>query len=261
MIRSTSFFVILLLFLALLIGKGGMTASADSETDTEDPYAPQEEVIIDLDSMDIPDEPDAPVDIPVSAESLTPEQKAQIKAWLSAHGYPPTRAGAEAAYQDYLAGKFDNDPEVMAAVGRKVVSEETFIMDSASAWEMGADRRNNTESVTEAETTEEPTTEEATTEEVTTEEVTTEAQVAEEPKAESEKEKKERKILRDKKRNHRILVIGIGAGCALLVAGLIILELKVIGKKDEDDPEDSDEVRTEDSDRQKAEEKEEKKKS
>ncbi|MBR6404183.1 MAG: hypothetical protein IKS48_12420 [Eubacterium sp.] len=40
------------------------------------------------------------------------EEKEAAKAWLSAHGYPPTRAGAEMAYQDYLNGKFDDDPDV-----------------------------------------------------------------------------------------------------------------------------------------------------
>ncbi len=42
----------------------------------------------------------------------TEEEKNAVKAWLSAHGYPPTRAGAEQAYQDFLNGKFDNDPQV-----------------------------------------------------------------------------------------------------------------------------------------------------
>ncbi len=40
------------------------------------------------------------------------EQKAAAKAWLSAHGYAPTRAGAAQAYQDYLNGNLDNDPDV-----------------------------------------------------------------------------------------------------------------------------------------------------
>lgn len=43
----------------------------------------------------------------------TEEEKEQAKAWLSAHGYPPTRDGAYAAYADFLAGKFNDDPEVM----------------------------------------------------------------------------------------------------------------------------------------------------
>ena len=42
----------------------------------------------------------------------TPEQKQAAKAWLSAHGYPPTRAGAAQAYQDFLDGKLDDDPDV-----------------------------------------------------------------------------------------------------------------------------------------------------
>lgn len=42
-------------------------------------------------------------------KAYTEEEKAQAKAWLSAHGYAPTREGAEAAYQDYLDGKFDEE--------------------------------------------------------------------------------------------------------------------------------------------------------
>ena len=48
----------------------------------------------------------------VSSSGYSPEQIAAAKAWLSAHGYAPTRAGAAAAYQDYLSGKLDNDPDV-----------------------------------------------------------------------------------------------------------------------------------------------------
>ncbi|MBO4864740.1 MAG: hypothetical protein J5517_10260 [Eubacterium sp.] len=50
-------------------------------------------------------------------EDFTPEEKAAIKAWLSAHGYPPTRAGAAQAYQDFLDGKLDDDPDVRAYKG------------------------------------------------------------------------------------------------------------------------------------------------
>ena len=38
--------------------------------------------------------------------AYTEEEKAAAKAWLSSNGYPPTMAGAEQAYQDYLNGKF-----------------------------------------------------------------------------------------------------------------------------------------------------------
>nr|MCR5214558.1 hypothetical protein [Eubacterium sp.] len=47
-----------------------------------------------------------------SSSEYTEEQKNAAKAWLSAHGYAPTRAGAAQAYQDYLDGKLDNDPDV-----------------------------------------------------------------------------------------------------------------------------------------------------
>lgn len=47
------------------------------------------------------------ISLPVKA--YTEEEKAQAKAWLSAHGYSPDRAGANQAYQDYLNGKFDEE--------------------------------------------------------------------------------------------------------------------------------------------------------
>ena len=43
------------------------------------------------------------------AHAYTDEEKAQAKAWLSAHGYSPDAGGAAAAYQDYLNGKFDEE--------------------------------------------------------------------------------------------------------------------------------------------------------
>ena len=45
-------------------------------------------------------------------DDYSEEEKAAAKAWLVAHGYPPTRAGAAQAYQDFLDGKLDNDPDV-----------------------------------------------------------------------------------------------------------------------------------------------------
>ena len=41
--------------------------------------------------------------------AYTEEEKAQAKAWLSAHGYSPDAGGASQAYQDYLNGKFDEE--------------------------------------------------------------------------------------------------------------------------------------------------------
>ena len=54
---------------------------------------------------------------PVTTYAYTEEQKQQAKSWLSAHGYPPTRAGAEQAYQDYMDGKI-SVPEADAYLGR-----------------------------------------------------------------------------------------------------------------------------------------------
>ncbi|MCR4846540.1 MAG: hypothetical protein K5865_07365 [Eubacterium sp.] len=48
------------------------------------------------------------------------EDKAAAKAWLSAHGYAPTMDGAIQAYQDYLNGKWDNDPDVRRYKGQDV---------------------------------------------------------------------------------------------------------------------------------------------
>lgn len=44
-----------------------------------------------------------------SADDFTEEEKQMAKDWLEEHGYPPTRAGAEEAYADYLNGKFDEE--------------------------------------------------------------------------------------------------------------------------------------------------------
>ena len=41
-----------------------------------------------------------------TAHAYTQEQKNQAKAWLSAHGYPPTEDGAWQAYSDWLDGQW-----------------------------------------------------------------------------------------------------------------------------------------------------------
>ncbi len=47
--------------------------------------------------------------ITFTSKAYTEEEKAQAKAWLSAHGYSPDMGGANQAYQDYLNGKFDEE--------------------------------------------------------------------------------------------------------------------------------------------------------
>ncbi|MDE5778273.1 MAG: hypothetical protein K2I10_07225 [Lachnospiraceae bacterium] len=47
--------------------------------------------------------------VSVTSYAYTEEEKAQAKAWLSAHGYSPDYGGAAQAYQDYLDGKFNEE--------------------------------------------------------------------------------------------------------------------------------------------------------
>ena len=63
----------------------------------------------------------------------TEEEKNAVKAWLSAHGYPPTRAGAEQAYQDFLNGKFDNDPQVRKYKGLDTETDTNGSGDSSNS--------------------------------------------------------------------------------------------------------------------------------
>ena len=67
-----------------------------------------------------------------STSGYSEEQIAAAKAWLSAHGYSPTRAGAAAAYQDYLNGKFDDDPDVKKYKGQSGSSDTTTGSDTTT---------------------------------------------------------------------------------------------------------------------------------
>ncbi|MDE6432959.1 MAG: hypothetical protein K2L07_01875 [Lachnospiraceae bacterium] len=49
------------------------------------------------------------LNLALTANAYTEEEKQQAKAWLSAHGYSPDMGGASQAYQDYLNGKFDEE--------------------------------------------------------------------------------------------------------------------------------------------------------
>lgn len=54
----------------------------------------------------------------ITVRAYTDEQKKQAKAWLSAHGYPPTMEGAYQAYQDYLSGKLTLSEEEQKIVNK-----------------------------------------------------------------------------------------------------------------------------------------------
>lgn len=49
-------------------------------------------------------------------KAYTEEQKQAAKAWLSAHGYPPTKEGAYQAYRDYQSGKLKLSEEEQKSI-------------------------------------------------------------------------------------------------------------------------------------------------
>ena len=58
-----------------------------------------------------------------NSNAYTEEQIRQAKAWLSAHGYSPSREGAYQAYADYKNGKLklsENEQELVEKSGNKV---------------------------------------------------------------------------------------------------------------------------------------------
>ena len=55
-----------------------------------------------------------------SVKAYTEAEKKQAKAWLSAHGYPPTKGGAYQAYSDYMSGKLKLSEEDQKRVNRSL---------------------------------------------------------------------------------------------------------------------------------------------
>lgn len=55
-----------------------------------------------------------------SVKAYTEAEKKQAKAWLSAHGYPPTKGGAYQAYSDYMSGKLKLSEEDQKRVNQSL---------------------------------------------------------------------------------------------------------------------------------------------
>ena len=147
---------------------------------------------------------------PVQTYAYTEEQKQQAKSWLSAHGYPPTRAGAEQAYQDYMDGKIDV-PEADAYLGRnkqKKIEEKNKTSQKTGS-EDTTDTKN-TESQTSA-------TSETTT---TTTEKTVTTETKEQQKQKEEKKKQEQK--KEKKKHMTGITIAIAAVAVFAILVLIM---------------------------------------
>ena len=65
--------------------------------------------------------------VSTTASAYTEEQINQAKAWLSAHGYSPTRAGADQAMSDYENGKLklgEKEQEIAEKSGVKVKGDD-----------------------------------------------------------------------------------------------------------------------------------------
>lgn len=135
---------------------------------------------------------------PVETYAYTEEEKQMAKQWLSAHGYAPTRAGAEQAYQDYLNGKFDDlIKQYEGEYGKEEVAQEKpkkkKKKKDKSAENKGKQDKNS-EAATEAGTDMEAATEIETSEadsEITTADNTAESTEEVQSKAEYEQAKKE----------------------------------------------------------------------
>lgn len=159
--------------------------------------------------------------ISVTAE-YTEEQKQQAKAWLSAHGYAPTQAGASQAYQDYLNGKFDGDPQVEAVLGKRPTEATTVVTtEDPDQWEdANVDGEDGTSvsvnpGQNDTDATSQATTTEVTTQENTTSEITT---------TESKVHQIENTVKKDQKRSNHTKwgLIALGAGVVVFVLALLI---------------------------------------
>ena len=144
---------------------------------------------------------------PVATYAYTDEEKQQAKSWLSSHGYPPTRAGAEQAYQDYMDGKI-NVPEADAYMGKNQKNDIEEKKNSTVKTETKKDKQSkntnknsttkqensSTEQTNNSTTSAKESTTQGTTETTTTK-VTTETK--EQKQQKEEKKKKEQKETKD----------------------------------------------------------------
>ena len=150
---------------------------------------------------------------PVATYAYTDEEKQQAKSWLSSHGYPPTRAGAEQAYQDYMDGKIDV-PEADAYMGKNqkndIEEKKNSTVKTETKQENSSTEQTNNSTTSAKESTTQGTTE------TTTTKVTTETK--EQKQQKEEKKKKEQK---ETKKKHT-------TGIAIGVAAVVIFALLVV---------------------------------
>lgn len=146
--------------------------------------------------------------------AYTEEEKQQAKSWLSSHGYPPTRAGAEQAYQDYLDGKLDI-PEADAYFGRDDDNNESETNTSSKNSESKKSTSNQKSSG------------QSSAKNTGTSQKTTEKKNTEKSESSSEEETKQdsQKTEQKKKKQQKKNMTGIVIACAAVIifAGLVLL--------------------------------------
>ena len=155
---------------------------------------------------------------PVATYAYTDEEKQQAKSWLSSHGYPPTRAGAEQAYQDYMDGKIDV-PEADAYMGKNQKNDIEEKKNPTVKTETKKDKQSKNTNKNST-TKQENSSTEQTNNKTTTTKVTTETK--EQKQQKEEKKKKEQK---ETKKKHTI-GIAIGAAAVVIFALLVVFMRK-----------------------------------
>ena len=165
---------------------------------------------------------------PVATYAYTDEEKQQAKSWLSSHGYPPTRAGAEQAYQDYMDGKIDV-PEADAYMGKNQKNEIEEKKNSTVKTEPKKDKQSentNKNSTTKQENSSTEQTNNSTTsaKESTTQGTMTKV-TTETKEQKQQKEEKKKKEQKETKKKHTT-GIAIGAAAVVIFALLVVFMRK-----------------------------------
>lgn len=178
----------------------------------------------------------------MSVYAYTEEEKEQAKAWLSANGYPPTMAGAEQAYQDYLNGKFGpigGEEPTPEPVKEEATVAETVVETVAdpAAEQKSVQTEETKKVVTEAKEVleEETTSEEVTTStiEESTEEISETESVTQTESVSTEEEESSTEEEESSGKTNWIIVFVVIL-TVLICAGMIFGTIKVCNKKRKD---------------------------
>ncbi|MDD4371689.1 MAG: hypothetical protein PHD56_11565 [Anaerostipes sp.] len=147
---------------------------------------------------------------PTVSYAYTQQQINQAKAWLSAHGYSPTRAGAEQAYADYKKGKWNDQGEAVTK------DKSNSKKESTTEKSKNTDSKDGEETIAAIQALGEATSSDTKVSKKKTE-ATTEKQSKEELAQQKKKVEEQKKEAQKRKRHQQRIYIGVGA------AGIIFL--------------------------------------